>query len=543
MEQHLNGKQPLSLAYAVPDHPWVKGEGRAAVRIAMTVAQVGNGDGLLAKVVGEAELNTDAPIVAMVKDVGPITAKLTIGADTTKAVPLLANEALSSPGVKLHGSGFIVTPERAKALGLGEVEGLERHILDYRNGRDLAQRSRGVKVIDLYGLEADEVRERFPAVYQHVAEAVKPHREARRGASKDADEYADNWWTFGKVRTELRSFLTTLPRYVATVETTKHRVFRFLNASVRPDNMLVAIGLDRSDALAVLSSRWHVAWALGLGGTLEDRPRYSKTRTFDPFPFPTVLTDPSPDERTLALRDRLRELGERLDAFRAERLRALPDLTMTGLYNRLERYREAMHGGEPLDEGERADHERAHVTILAELHDDIDRATLHAYGWDDLADTLVGRPGGTTPSSEKSPEQETAEDELLSRLVALNRERAAEEARGQVRWLRPEYQVPKLGAKVPQPADAEQAEIDVAVSIAPDGMAWPSEPRAQFGAVRELLDGSPDPLPPEAIARAFKGRLSSKRRDRVAEVLTIMADLGTVREGERDGQRLFYTRR
>ena len=68
---------------------------------------------------------------------GRINADLTAGADLTAAEALLANEALCSPGVKLHGAGFIVTPEQAAALGLGKRPGLERHIRDYRNGRDL----------------------------------------------------------------------------------------------------------------------------------------------------------------------------------------------------------------------------------------------------------------------------------------------------------------------------------------------------------------------------------------------------------------------
>ena len=42
-------------------------------------------------------------------------------------------------------------------IGLGCVQGLEKHIRDYRNGRDLTQSPRGVKVIDLFGLEEQEV--------------------------------------------------------------------------------------------------------------------------------------------------------------------------------------------------------------------------------------------------------------------------------------------------------------------------------------------------------------------------------------------------
>ncbi len=93
---------------------------------------------------------------------GFIHSDLTIGPNTAFAGPLEANEGLSCPGIKLHGSGFIVTKEKARELGLGTVPGLERHIREYRNGRDLTGHSRGVMVIDLFGLYAEEVRERFP---------------------------------------------------------------------------------------------------------------------------------------------------------------------------------------------------------------------------------------------------------------------------------------------------------------------------------------------------------------------------------------------
>ena len=105
----------------------------------------------------------------------------------------------------------------------------------------------------------------------------------------------------------------------------------------------------------------------------------------------------------------------------------------------------------PLSAKERDIHEAGLVSVLKEIHDDIDRATFEAYGWADLIPALVGKPGATAPSPHKTPEQEEAEEELLARLVALNRERAEEERRGIVRWLRPDYQIPKLGHKVKVP--------------------------------------------------------------------------------------------
>jgi hypothetical protein len=136
VERWMNAKAPLSLVYAVPDHPWMKSADKAAVRIAMTVAQAGSGEGVLAEVVGEAALNSDTPKVELERREGKVTSQLRIGADLSKAQVLLSNDALATPGVKLHGAGFIVTPSEAAGLGLGRVAGLDAHILPYRHGRD-----------------------------------------------------------------------------------------------------------------------------------------------------------------------------------------------------------------------------------------------------------------------------------------------------------------------------------------------------------------------------------------------------------------------
>lgn len=545
IERHMEAKEPLSLVFAVPNHPWLKASDKAAVRIAMTVAAKGEHEGILAEAVSEIALNTDTPQVALEPRAGKVRATLTIGADVASTKSLIANDLLSSPGVKLHGAGFIVTPQQARSLGLGTVARLDEHILDYRNGRDIAQRPRGVMVIDLYPLGIDEVRARFPAVYQHVLDNVRSEREAKIGTSKDMAEYARQWWLFGKVRTELRASLEGLPRFIASVETTKHRTFQFLDASIRPDNMLVCIGLKTAEHLAVLSSRLNVAWSIAMGGWLGvgNDPRYSKSRTFDPFPFPPAV-DPklAPDDPLCAQQERLRELGERLDAFRKQRLAEHPFLTMTGLYNALERLRELENGCDvpPLTDAERDVHQAGLVSVLKEIHDDIDRAVLTAYGWEDLIPELVGKPGATLPSPHKSEAQERAEEELLTRLVGLNHERAAEEKRGLVRWLRPDYQIPRLGAKAPKPKDEHVGVLDVGLPDTAERPKWPSDGLEQIRLVRDLLAKAPAPTPPDAIASVFDGRNTAKRRDRVAEVLETLVATGLARTGEYEGQRTYF---
>jgi hypothetical protein len=513
VEAHLKVvPNPLQLAFAIPDHPWVDAADGAAVRIAMTVGSLDTGEGLLQTVTAERETGEDAHEVTLAAREGRIHADLTIGADVAGAVPLQANLGISCPGVKLHGAGFIVTPEQAACLGLGQEAGLDRVIRPYRNGRDLTDKPRGVMVIDLFGLTADEVRERYPAAFQWVFERVKPERDQNNRAS-----YRQNWWIFGEPRREWRAMSAPLPRYIATVETAKHRLFQFLDAAILPDNMLIAIASADAFHLGVLSSRVHATWALATGGRLGmgNDARYNKTRCFETIPFPdadTGLTD--------ALRERIRHRAEAIDAHRKRVLAAHAELTLTGLYNVLE----ALRAGQPLSPKEQAVHQAGLVSVLASLHDELDEAVLAAYGWSDLAAPLVGRPGATTPLPDKPPEQAAAEEELLARLVACNARRAAEEAQGRVRWLRPAYQHPEHAAQ-PLQLTADFGDIAAAPALAAlAAQPWPKDLREQIAAVRAMLSGTPQTE--DQLAARFKRKPLKALRP----VLDALAGLGLARQ-------------
>ena len=169
----------------------------------------------------------------------------------------MSNEGISSRGVVLQGAGFIVSPGEAEALGIGAVEGLDRHILHYRNGRDLAQRPRGAMVIDLYPLQSEEVRELYPAVFQHVLTSVKPGRDqSRRAATQIIGGFS--------VRPERIS--ETLPRSCpgsSRRSTPRNTDFSSsFDAAIVPDSALVNVGVTDAGVLSVLSSRLHVVWAL-----------------------------------------------------------------------------------------------------------------------------------------------------------------------------------------------------------------------------------------------------------------------------------------
>ena len=482
---HLNDESnPASLVFAIPDHPWVDSYDGAAVRIAMTVVEAGSHEGRLLRVESEEPGEGEgASKVEFSERYGLIHSDLTIGPNTTMAFPLKANHGLSCPGVKLHGAGFIVTPEKARDLGLGKIPDLALHIRQYRNGRDITAHPRGVMVIDLFGLSVDEVRDRFPAVYQHVVDHVKPERD-----QNNRPTYRENWWILGEPRANFRPALKDLRRYIATMETSKHRFFVFLDASILPDNMLVNVAASDAFVIGVLSSRIHVTWALASGGTLEDRPRYNKTRCFEPFPFP----DASEQQR-----ERIRFLGEQLDAHRKRRQEAYPNLTLTEMYNVLEELRV----GEPLSVASQVIHDHGLISVLRDIHDDIDRAVAEAYGW---------------------PSDLSTED-VLFRLVELNAARAVEERAGLIRWLRPEFQ--KTGAaQAGLGVEMEEEELKPA---RPARLPWPPSLPERVRAVRDYLTQTPAQVAPDTVARGFI-------RARVSDVIAILETLTALGQAKRD---------
>jgi phage I-like protein len=215
---------------------------------------------------------------------------------------------------------------------------------------------------------------------------------------------------------------------------------------------------------------------------------YYKSRCFDPFPFP----DPTAIHKT-----NIRNLAEHVDSHRkAAQARGA---TITGMYNLLAK----LKAGEAFTPRERQQHEVAQTEILRQLHDELDVAVAEAYGWP------VDLP----------------EAEILERLVALNRERAAEEARGLVRWLRPEYQAP---AAQPAAVPFVGMEAEVAAEVAAPIVVqpWPKELKAQLAVLRDLLVSTNRLWDLEAIATAFKSR--GRYRESIATHLDLLADLGMV---------------
>lgn len=149
-------------------------------------------------------------------------------------------------------------------------------------------------------------------------------------------------------------------------------------------------------------------------------------------------------------------------------------------------------------------HDAGLVSVLKQLHDDLDRAVADAYGW-------------PWPLSD---------EEILTRLVALNTERAAEEARGLIRWLRPEYQLRNAERGMRHEQKAFELPAGTAKPgkkpKAPGKAAWPATLAERVRAVETALHGHGSPVKPAALAKQF----ARAKPAAVAEILETLVTLG-----------------
>ncbi len=284
----------------------------------------------------------------------------------------------------------------------------------WSNGMDITRRSSDTWIID-FGVDMPEQDAMLYEVpFDHVQSSVG----AQRAASTKETKYK-RWWLMARPIPAMRAALAGLPRYIATPTVAKYRLFVWLDAGILADHQLIAIARADDLTFGILHSRFHELWSLRLGTSLEDRPRYTPTTTFETFPFPAGMTPrdtaPQPGQATppcmapeivaaniAAAARRLNELRENwlnppewtervpeVVPGYPDRIVARPgheaDLkkrTLTNLYN-------------------------ARPAWLANAHQTLDAAVATAYGWTDYT-------------------SEMPDEEILRRLLALNLARSTQ---------------------------------------------------------------------------------------------------------------------
>jgi type II restriction/modification system DNA methylase subunit YeeA len=273
---------------------------------------------------------------------------------------------------------------------------------------DIVRRPRDQWVID-FGCNRTEAGAAFyEAPFAHVQKNVLPHRLKVRNQREVAQ-----WWLFSRALPAVRTALDPLDRFIVTPALAKHRVFAWLKHGLYPDHQLIAIARDDDTTFGILHSRFHELWSLRMGTSLEDRPRYTPSTTFETFPFPEGLT---PDIPASAHADDPRAQAIAAAAAELDRLRQAwlnpPDLVrrepevVPGYPDRILPVDDK--AAEVLRKRTLTNLYNQRPAWLDQAHARLDAAVADAYGWGE--DWRAGR---------------LDDDIILARLFALNQARAA----------------------------------------------------------------------------------------------------------------------
>ena len=154
----------------------------------------------------------------------------------------------------------------------------------WMNGMDVTRRPAGKWIVDFGWTMSDNDAALYEEPFRWIKDHVYPARSRNRRKA-----YRRYWWRHVEPRPGMWQELDGLSRYVATPRVAKHRLFVWLDWRVCPDCQLIVIARDDDTTFGILHSRFHEAWSLRLGTSLEDRPRYTPTTTFQTFPFPEGL--------------------------------------------------------------------------------------------------------------------------------------------------------------------------------------------------------------------------------------------------------------
>jgi hypothetical protein len=217
------------------------------------------------------------------KPVAEIHSNLTAHSDTTEAVVLAKNHGLC---LRASEKGGAFTLEDSEALAL--LRQINPHgkpnsdvVKPWING-DLLLKSRSRKfIIDFFGNADEGEASKYEAPFELLKLRVKAAREHNRD-----NRLGKLWWLHRRSAEDMRAGIGQLSRFIATPALSKHRVFAWLEHPTLPDHQLYIFARSDDYFFGVVHSHLHEVWALAQGTRLETRPRYTPTTCFEPFPFP-----------------------------------------------------------------------------------------------------------------------------------------------------------------------------------------------------------------------------------------------------------------
>jgi hypothetical protein len=255
----------------------------------------------------------------------------------------------------------------------------------------------------------DPVAADWPDLLRIVEERVKPERD-----TDNRETRRRFWWRYGEVAPALYRALCGSRHVLAISQVAPHHAFAFLIPNAVFGHTLNVFALSSFAAFSVLQSGVHETWARLLSSSMKDDMRYTISDCFETFPFPQDFESNAALEAT----------GRHYYNFRAA-LMIKNDEGLTKTYNQFHNPAE----------------DSADILGLRELHLDMDRVVLEAFGWNDIAEAAQCKflldyedednEDDSRTSRRRKPWRyrwpDEIRDEVLARLLTLNAQRAEQE--------------------------------------------------------------------------------------------------------------------
>jgi hypothetical protein len=351
------------------------------------------------------------------RSVGEITAFLFHRGGNEDPSKLLSVKRKCFQGQVVLGMGFTFEDDDPEATPLSEMRAILTSFPEYKyliqpfmGGEDAnsspTQLAR--RFIINFGKMSEDEAKKYSALFEIVRSKVRPQRlESQR------EQYRRLWWQFAERQPAMLDAISGLDRVMITSYVTAHLSFSFQPTDRVFSHSLAVFAFDAYSAFCVLQARPHEVWARFFSSSLEDRLRYTPSDCFETFPFPLGY------EYNTALE----EAGRIYYEFRAN-LMVRNNEGLTKTYNRFH---------DPNEDS-------PDILRLRELHSEMDRAVLDSYGWQNIQpicefisefDDEEDEDDNGRPKRKKYRYKwpEAIHDEVLARLLELNRQRAEEERR------------------------------------------------------------------------------------------------------------------
>ncbi len=360
---------------------------------------------------------------------------------------IIRNTGISFIGNYLSGMGFSLEIDEATKLLEDNIN--KDIIFPFLNGEDLNSDPEMIAsryVINFFDYPLDEnddyisakgdlekLRGRpyakdYPACLDLIEKRVKPEREKK--SDKNSRE---RWWLHARSRMDLYSQIKMLKQVVVLARTSKTLAFSFVPMQVFSDS-LVVFKINKFSFFSLLQSSIHEIWSWRYCTTMKTDLVYTPTNTFETFPLAPNIS--------LELEQKLEITGKIYHEHRRQLMLGI-QLGLTDTYN-LFHFKQHLSEckvkkgkvlfSKHLERTENIislDQSIQGVFKMRELHTDMDKSVLDAYGWSDIELKHDFYEVDYLPENDRvrftiHPD---ARKEILKRLLDLNHQIFEEEAR------------------------------------------------------------------------------------------------------------------